>query len=1099
MTEPLEPTLPADVTLSGVIADYLLAVDAGQTPDRGELLARHPQLTAELRAFFADQDALERVAEPLRADAAPPPNPEPLRGSCETVTYVGDYELRGELGRGGMGAVYRARQVSLNRPVALKMILAGQFASAEDVRRFRIEAENVANLDHPNIVPIYEVGEHQGQQYFSMKLIEGGSLATKMSEVRRNRRRAVKLLATAARAVHHAHQRGILHRDLKPANLLLDAAGTVYVTDFGLAKRLTEDVRLSRSGAIIGTPGYMSPEQAAGRKDLSVAADVYALGAILFELLTGRTPFVGDNPLDVLVQVLEKEPPRPRSLNRKIDRDLETICLKCLDRQPGRRYSSAEALAQDLERWLAGEPVLARPAGRLRRAVKWVRRRPLAAALLAVSVLTPLALLGVELYITARLAEDRDRARYQQARAEMARHAIQMDQALRAWEEHDLIRAKQVLDQVPGDFQTTWEYRHLRNLCRRTVLNLEGHTGYIRSVAFSPDGTRIASPCDTTADPRNPGTPGEVKVWDAHTGQRLLEFKRQGGIGFGLAFSPDGKRLASADRTVRVWDAQTGQQLLALKGYTGWLFSVAFSPDGKRLASGTHDKTVKVWDAQTGQEVLTLKGHTSQVFSVAFSPDGKRLASGSVDKTVKVWDAQTGKEALTIPGHTGIVTSVAFSPDGTRLASAAWEFGKLWEVKVWEAHKGHEVLSLKGLPKTGSNLTNMWSICFSPDGNRLAVGSDDKTVKVWDVQSGQEALVLKGHTMQVTTVCFSPDGKRLASGSADHTVKVWDMQAGQEAYTLPGHSFFFSGDGKHITTTGSLDDRQKGQHLKVWDAQTGAGQEVITLKDDQDLTSVSWSPDGTRIASLTDCVRLWAAQTGHVVFTASIRGNTTSFCFSPDGERIATGGEGWDAESRKKLDGTVRVWDVEKDRQIVAFKAHTGKVTSVCFNPDGGHLASGSADQTVKVSDAHTGQQLLVLQGHTASVTSVCFTPDGTRLASGSEDQTVRVWDARTGQHLLTLQGHTQPVTSMGFSPDGKRLASGTSGFDARGEPLPGEVKVWAAQTGQEVLALKGHRRGVHSVGFSPDGQRLASASEEEVKVWDAPPVPGAATNKEND
>jgi tRNA A-37 threonylcarbamoyl transferase component Bud32 len=425
--------MSADDPLDAVIAGYLQQVEAGHVPDREALLARHPEIADRLRAFFADCDRLDRRAGELRlsadpgrtADASGPDGPPPR------VRYFGDYELLEVVAQGGMGVVYKARQVSLNRIVALKMILAGHLANAEQVRRFRAEAEEAANLDHPHIVPIYEVGEHEGQQYYAMRFVEGTSLS---DHPRADARREAQLVATVARAVHHAHQRGILHRDLKPSNVLVDPSGAPQVADFGLAKRLAGAGRtagdLTVSGALVGTPRYMAPEQAAGRKDLTVAADVYSLGVVLYERLTGRTPFQGESVLEVLRQVREAEPPRPSALVPRLGRDLETVCLKCLEKDPAKRYGSAEELAEELERWLRGEPIRARHVGQAERAWRWCKRNRAVAALLAsvaAALISGSAVSTVFAIKAERKAEDERRERQRAGRAETAAVAARDD------------------------------------------------------------------------------------------------------------------------------------------------------------------------------------------------------------------------------------------------------------------------------------------------------------------------------------------------------------------------------------------------------------------------------------------------------------------------------------------------------------------------------------------------------------------------------------------------------------------------------------------------------------------------------------------------
>ncbi len=1148
------------------IDDYLIDVSEEARPAlRAELEALERELrqseetVARLEAVPPAAPELQTAPNPSRIAAAPtiPPGPPPSSlheeatvppsnpprtahdqptaavlgqhpsatgGASEPtrIRYFGDYEIVREIARGGMGVVFRARQVSLNRTVALKMILAGQLADDNDVKRFRTEAEAAANLDHPGIVPIYEVGQHEGQHYFSMGFIEGQSLSQRLAEGPLPAREAAEMIRRVSEAIEYAHQHGVIHRDLKPANILLDQNGNPRVTDFGLAKKIQGDSGLTGSGQIMGTPSYMPPEQAGGKRgEVGPAADVYALGATLYALLTGRPPFQAATAMDTVIQVISDEPVSPRRLNPSIPRDLETICLKCLAKEPGKRYATAAALAEDLRRFQANEPILAQPVGRVERGLKWVRRKPAAAALLASLVVgtalaTFLAIRANQKAAEALEQKGRADEQTEVAKSKAAEALVQKGRAdeqagvakssarlandrayisdlrlvQRAWEENQVGSVHELLEgqrpeKTGGEDLRNFEWYYWWRQSHNELFTFPAHTGVygvtivVSDMAFSPDGRRLAS-CGGY-------NPGEVKIWDTLTGQLILALRGHALGVEGVAYSPDGRHLASGGAQaprqgeVKLWDTATGKEMLTLAAHTGLVRSVAYSPDGRRLASALEDGTVKVWDAATGREERTLQMQPAR--RVVFSPDGRRLAS--LGTGMKVWDLGTGKEERLVRGPLMTLPfDVAFHPDGRCLAfGAILELGSTGTVKVWDVVTGQELLILEGHSGTVSR------VIISPDGRHLASASHDATVRVWDAATGKENFIVGGHSGAAGALAFSPDGRRLASGGtfqeprkpAVGEVKFWDASASPESLTLRGHSNFvkgvaFSPDGLRLASEG-------GGIVKLWDAATG--KETLTLAGDIGLGGeVAFSPAGRRLASCGGRlnepgeVKVWDTATGKAVHT--LRGHTgevMSVAFSPDGARLASRG------GKPHAWGEVKVWNSASGQEILSLPVGNSFGHGVAFSPDGRRLASAErANGLLKVWDISTGSEVLSLK-HTNEIDGVAFSPDGRRLAGASYDRTVLVWDTATGNLVHVLRGHTQYVLGVAFSPDGRRLAS--CGGD--GVSKPGEVKVWEMTRGQEILTLRGHTMAVKRVAFSPDGRRLASASyDSTVKVWDA-------------
>jgi WD40 repeat protein len=859
----------------GTLED-LLGDGPGESLD--SRLLRHDALRQRFQpgADLPPAAETDRSAEDRGPTTVITPRPDPGPGGGEGPELMAGYEVLGELGRGGMGVVYRARQVKLNRLVALKMILAAGHAGEEERQRFRTEAEAIARLQHPHIVQVYEVGEADGRPFCSLEFCAGGSLAGKLAEGTLPAREAAALLHRLAGAVQSAHEAGVVHRDLKPANVLMTADGTPKVTDFGLAKRLGEAGQ-TLSGAVMGTPCYMAPEQAAGRgKQVGPAADVYALGAVLYECLTGRPPFRGESVMDTLEQVLTREPVPVRQLQPKVPRDLETICLKCLQKEPPKRYGSARDLAEDLERFPEGRPVLARPTSGPERLLKWARRRPAAAlaalllALVVVLVATGLPALAV-LWLRAeerRVKAEQETLRAQTAEMDAGRaqkyaegerdraqnhlYIAHVNLAQQYWEQNALASMVHLLQEHdPGKLGVKdppgFEYYYLWRLAHpdRTLGTAEeaGST-----LAFSRDGRLLAA---------DGGQSGLVTVWDTATGAKALSWKAAAEPVVSVAFSPDGKRLVTVTEgilkkgRVTVWDLAGPKELLSFEGpgsETGirpggspWVSRAVLSPDGKHVASAGDGGRVRVRDAATGKEVFTVPGYTA-----AYSPDGKHLVSSRMPidgALLTVWDAATGKEVRPLgPARPGVLASeAAFSPDGKFVATFLPNLGS---PATWDVATGKEVLAAR--KQEAVQIEFIGTVAFSPDGQRLAAPAADGTLAVWDLSRGDVAFALKGHrNAQHLWPAFSPDGRLLASTDGTE-VRLW-LPTGQGPLTVPAGTgpgnfggrlyrqvykkdwkfFHFSKDGRYLATP-----------YRVWDTVTG--QLVQATRGGR----VALSPDG---------------------------------------------------------------------------------------------------------------------------------------------------------------------------------------------------------------------------------------------------------------
>jgi WD40 repeat protein len=1084
-----------DALLDLLYHEVVVREQFGDAPELGEYLRRFPQLGRQLRDQFELHLALKSVRWSERGGSRWP-GAVTLASTRPEAAGAGPsipgYEIIRELGQGGMGVVYLAWQTGPGRLVALKMLPAGAQSRPQNLARFRDEVEAVARLEHPHLVRIYEVGAHDGRPFFSMEYVDGGSLTDSLRGTPWSPRGAAGLTETLACAAHEAHERGVVHRDLTPHNVLLTTGGAPKIVDFGLAKLMVGGACRTETGEILGTPSYMAPEQAGGRsKEVGPAADVYALGAILYELLTGRPPFQAETPLDTLVQALHDEPVSLRRLQPTVPRDLETICLKCLHKEPAHRYPTASALADDLHRFLAGEPVRARPVGAVGRAARWARRRPTVATLLAVCA--TLAALGFAVVTwegrkarsAQRRAEQAQKAeKVQRIAAETARGqeaeqrrlyqglsaSLLRDRALRHCEDGDVGRGllwlAQSLQLVP-DNDADLQRAIRTNLAGwqgqiHPLLGLLEHDDRVSTAVWSPDGCLILTA----------GADRAARLWDPSTGQlRGQPLRHSRGV-CAAAFSPDGATLLTVSgQDVRLWRTATGKATVVSPaldlGRGGQYLSHAFSRDGRQLWMATRRGPMtwlQSWETNIGQprdpEVEIGKGVTR----VTFSPDGLVFVTSgeSADVVPRLWKSDTGKPVRDLKEHTHFGVVVAFPKDGRSFVTGSYDH----TCRLWDAATGEP------LKPPFRHLAEVRAVAISPNGRTILAGGIDGLAQFWDVIKGTSPGAPMRHPAAVGPVGFSPDGRFALTVSRDQ-VYLWDAVTGEPLGAPLPHqqevlSASFEPDGRAVLT------RSRDHTVRVWQtapAQPGGrrlvhngwvtaaafrpqtGTSLLTGLGAREGRVLSWDMDSDRKPSVT------------------FKGLGPILClaYRPDGRMFAVG----------TRDGQVRFWDVEAGRPVRDNPLPlAGRVLSMAFSPDGRTLLTGTEKRQAEFWDVTTGERRPEPLKHGKAVYAVAYSPDGRTIGTGGEDMTARLWDAVTHSPVSAPLVHQGTVYAVAFCPsDGRVLLTGSEDRTAR---------LWDTATGRPLGAPFQHPARVLAVAFSPDGRTFATGCGDGlVRLWE--------------
>jgi eukaryotic-like serine/threonine-protein kinase len=1044
---------------------------------------------------------------------------------------IGRYKLLEQIGEGGFGVVWMAEQEEpVRRRVALKIIKLGM-DTKEVVARFEAERQALAMMDHPHIASVFDGGATEtGRPYFVMELVKGVPITHYCDVNQLSTRERLDLFMQVCQAVQHAHQKGVIHRDLKPSNILVtvkDDRPVPKVIDFGVAKatqaRLTEKTLFTRFQQWIGTPAYMSPEQAGlGSLDVDTRSDVYSLGVLLYELLTGRTPFDTQKLLAagydaVMRTIREDDPPKPSTrlstlkaeelsqvatrrhadpakLNRLVRGDLDWIVMKALEKDRTRRYETANAFVRDIEYYLNHEPVSAAAPTVGYRLAKFARRNRagLLTATAFAALLVAAAAIGLwQAFRATQNAREADRQRIAAtnatARAEAAKRRseetlidleLQRVQELFAAEEPStpLAYLARILRQKPDHWVAA--QRLLSALLNQRsfstpLIALVEHEGPLRAAEFSPDGKTILTASDD----------GTARVWDALTGSPWTDPLPHAGPVLCAHFSLSGARVvtASKDQTARVWDAKTGYPLTAPLKHSAVVHSAQFSPEGERVVTASADQTAVVWHVKTGAPLILPLKHRDAVVSACFDPKGMRIVTASSDGSARVWDAQTGEPLTPALNHADAVTFACFSPDGQNvLTTSKDKTARLWNVQTGE-------------PLTAP-LRHEWGVstaCFSGDGRWLITGRYGHA-QLWDAKTGRPLLrPLEHFGNSRVSVQFSPDCRRVLTAT-DRTARVWDVRTGQLLTAPIKHeaaivSAQFSPDGRRVVTA------SEDKTARVRGFRTGLPL-IRPLRHSGLVQSARFSPDGLSVATASwdGTVRVWDSRTGDALtkraqtweerrFSVPTGKPTESAStevlrhdfwvhsaeFSSDGLRIVTASG----------DTTARVWDARTGLPLTPSLKHRGEVYSALFSPDGRQVLTASFDTTAQIWDAQTGKPLFRPLKHEQWVFSGRYSGDGRRIVTASLDKTARIWDARTGDSQGEPLRHAAAVRTAEFSPNGRLVLTASD---------DGTARLWDVETRQVAVEML-HAGQYASAHFSPDGSKVATASSDKsARIWDA-------------